>query len=393
MRSHFFRFYILILLAAILLFFSFGHLYKEYFSPPIQYNIEVEQVFYSHQAANPAQFLKVLKANTYLPKALSHRIDDGEIIAYAIADELYYLRALDNKHYLQWGPIKQAVKKVENEYVFLVFYSVLAVVFLLLLRPLFRDLAYLQNCALEFGKNPQAQPLTTPKKSSIYPLAYSLFTMSNQLIEFVELNKDLARIIAHEVRTPLARMRFVLQRIENKIEEKHLSRMLKDISEIENIATEYLEFSRSQHLDEHYFKAHTLGSIEHRFNQKYSGLTIPVIISSNEPNTILECNISQLELAISNLINNALRYAEKIVQVDLTISEGSILISVQDDGPGFSLAHQKKANEGSTTGFGLGLYLAEKVITRHQGEINIGNSTLGGAEITVKMPLIAHISN
>ncbi|MDC2888752.1 histidine kinase dimerization/phospho-acceptor domain-containing protein [Psychrosphaera algicola] len=150
-----------------------------------------------------------------------------------------------------------------------IFYCTLALVFLMLLRPLFRDVAYLQKCAIEFGIKPSSQPLNTSPKSSVFPLAQALHKMSHQLLDQIRLHKDLSNIIAHEVRTPLARMKFILQSISADIPEKQLARFKRDINALETLAHEYLEFGRSQITDENYMEEIDLYRFSEEMEDKY----------------------------------------------------------------------------------------------------------------------------
>lgn len=391
MRSHFLRFYLLIFITAGLFIFSFGHLSSALVSSPVDYTIEVQQVYDSQQIAQPARFERVEKSSVQLSSSLISEIEGGEIISYRLGNEIYYLRALNDSEYLQWGPIPVAEQQeADGVWLLMFFYSSLAIVFLLLLYPTFRDLSHLQKCAIEFGKAPQKQPLTISKKSSAYPLAYSLYTMSNRLLDFVEIHKDLARIIAHEVRTPLARMKFVIKRIESRVESKHIEQMKSDVVELETVAEEFLQFSTSHTMSDNYFSPIFLGQIQQELKTKYQHLDQNIEILVAAPKEQVDCHWPQLSLAMTNLINNALRYANSQVRVTLSVNEQQVLLAVEDDGAGFN-SPPTKPNEGCTKGFGLGLYIVEKIVERHQGELACGQSDLGGAKVEIQIPQRAQL--
>ncbi|TKB47454.1 sensor histidine kinase [Thalassotalea mangrovi] len=387
MHSHFIRFYLFILLAVFALFFSFSQLYQQFYAPPVQYNIPVEDVFAAHNSSNPAAFRFIKKANIQLSDDILAQINAEQTIAFAVNEQMYYLRNHDSERFIQWGPIALTPEPVDDNFMVLFFYSALAVVFLLLMWPMFRDLAYLQKCANEFGENQKPQPLTINKKSTVYPLAHALYTMSSRLVEFVELHRDLAKIIAHEVRTPLARMKFVLKRLEGNIEDKHLQRMRADIAELETLATDYMEFSRSQQLDQGYLQPLQLNTLLEVLSNKYQNLEIPVQFQTVADTKAIAANRAQLELALSNLINNSLRYANTRIQLSVEFDERQIWFHIDDDGPGFNAARQRTNNQGTTTGFGLGLYIVESIIKRHEGKLVKSQSPIGGARASIVLPL------
>ncbi|WP_394175847.1 sensor histidine kinase [Thalassotalea litorea] len=386
MHSHFIRFYLFILLAVFALVFSFGQLYSQFYAPPVQYNIPVESVFSAQKSDNPATFRYIHKSNIQLSSELRSQLKNQQTIAYAVNEQMYYLRNHDQNRYIQWGPVDISPESVDDNYLILFFYSGLAIVFLLLMWPMFRDLSFLQKCAIEFGENPQAQPLTIRKKSTVYPLAHALYTMSSRLVEFVTLQRDIAKIIAHEVRTPLARMKFVLKRVEGKIEDKHLQRMLMDIAELETLATDYMTFSRSQQLDPDYLQPLGLQTILCNLENKYRNLDTPVYFRFPEPTIEVFANQTQLELALSNLLNNALRYAQNQVQVSIDCDDNAVMFHIDDDGPGFDADRPRTNNQGTTTGFGLGLYIVESIVKRHNGELSKSSSPIGGARASVTIP-------
>ncbi|TLU67366.1 HAMP domain-containing histidine kinase [Thalassotalea litorea] len=388
MHSHFFRFYLFILLAVFALMFSFGQLYSQFYAPPVQYNIPIETVFSAQQSDNPAKFRYVDKFNIQLSPDLLLQLQNNETIAYVVNEQMYYLRNHDSNRYIQWGPVDINIEPVDDNFLVLFFYSGLAIVFLLLMWPMFRDLSYLQKCAVKFGENQEPQPLTIAKNSTVYPLAHALYTMSSRLVEFVALQRDIAKIIAHEVRTPLARMKFVLKRVEGKIEDKHLQRMLMDVAELETLATDYMTFSRSQQLDPDYNQPIPLQSLLRSLEDKYRNLEIPVHFTGINEAIEIYANQPQLELALSNLLNNALRYARNRVDVSADCDEKYVNFYIDDDGPGFDGDKPRTNNQGTATGFGLGLYIVESIVNRHDGALSKSSAPLGGARAIVEIPRV-----
>jgi len=112
----------------------------------------------------------------------------------------------------------------------------------------------------------------------------------------------------------------------------------------------------------------------------------PVVVQGDE---------MALGRVITNLLSNAVRFAPPNSTVDISVSrtgEGSVEISVRDQGPGLSDADQQMVftrfwrGRNAGAGNGLGLSIVKQVVERHGGTVAV-RSTLGqGATFTVKLP-------
>jgi signal transduction histidine kinase len=104
----------------------------------------------------------------------------------------------------------------------------------------------------------------------------------------------------------------------------------------------------------------------------------------------------QLAHAVSNLVDNAARYATAVVQITLSCYDHTARIIVDDDGPGIRPDDRDRVFERFTRlddsrarpqgGSGLGLAVVRAIVMRHQGQIRIEDSPLGGARFVVELP-------
>jgi signal transduction histidine kinase len=104
----------------------------------------------------------------------------------------------------------------------------------------------------------------------------------------------------------------------------------------------------------------------------------------------------QLAHAVSNLVDNAARYAASAVQITLSCFDDTVRIMVDDDGPGIAPADRQRVFERFTRlddsraraqgGSGLGLAVVRAIVSRHHGQIRIEDSPLGGARFVVELP-------
>ncbi len=102
-----------------------------------------------------------------------------------------------------------------------------------------------------------------------------------------------------------------------------------------------------------------------------------------------------LEVA-ENLLSNALRYAEKLVEVRVCVTDQELRISVQDDGVGFCedagtitrAFHQKNVKD-SLKHAGMGMYISRLYCEKHGGKLLLENREVGGAVVTAVFRRIA----
>jgi signal transduction histidine kinase len=107
------------------------------------------------------------------------------------------------------------------------------------------------------------------------------------------------------------------------------------------------------------------------------------------------CEAQDLQEILGNLIDNAGKYARTCVRVSArTMDNGSISVSVSDDGPGLPIeAHEVVFNVGErwdtqSAGSGLGLAIARDLATLYGGTVELGVSSLGGLEATIRLPAL-----
>lgn len=95
-----------------------------------------------------------------------------------------------------------------------------------------------------------------------------------------------------------------------------------------------------------------------------------------------------LQLAVNNLLDNALKYSRKdsLVLLRLFKVNKEVHVQVIDEGPGISTEDKEKifekyyrGSKGKTKGTGLGLYITKKILKAHQGDVKIYNNPNGGS--------------
>ncbi|WP_100643681.1 ATP-binding protein [Alteromonas facilis] len=398
MHKQFLRIYALIILTAVGLLIGANALFEALTQDDNGYQLSVERVIDQRLSNMESALVREIEPSLIdFPLPLRQRLQQGEVVPVALDEEHVMFYQLRDNKLIALGPVVDDNRSWQstNQWFAWGFYAILAFVFLILLYPIGRDILRVQKAAIRFATKPQKLDVEVRRGSSIYPLAHTLEDMSSRIVELIELQRDLSNTVAHEVRTPLSRMEFVLQQIKEGIEESHFQRLQKDIEEIDLLVSDYLEFARSQHqqpvlhiarLD----KRVLLQRIDAKFKVFVS--TVSIDMDADEK----PCHYDQrlMEIAVQNLLSNALRYAHQRIDVQWYTRAGRNCLVVSDDGKGLSgkqsglkQAFKRDTYDPNDLGFGLGLYITHQIARRHGGELEISEDPkLGGARFVISWP-------
>lgn len=101
--------------------------------------------------------------------------------------------------------------------------------------------------------------------------------------------------------------------------------------------------------------------------------------------------------AIENIVRNAIRYGTTTIDITLSTHKETLLITVEDDGPGVPddelqdifrpFYRVSTARDRDSGGTGLGLAITQSAILQHSGQITASRSHLGGLKMHVELPL------
>jgi signal transduction histidine kinase len=123
---------------------------------------------------------------------------------------------------------------------------------------------------------------------------------------------------------------------------------------------------------------------------------VPITTDEVEPVQVMG-QPALLEHVVSNLLDNAGRYADSSIHVSLHANDRHAILTVDDDGPGIPedlrddvferFVRVDMSRERGTGGAGLGLAIVSEIVRVHEGEIEITDSPAGGARVRVLLPL------
>ena len=221
------------------------------------------------------------------------------------------------------------------------------------------------------------------------------------LWESLEQRKLLNASVSHDLRTPITVLKGYLDYLEKNIPQDKLTedmlldtvssmqgavnrlelyvKSVRDIEKIENIEIE----KRSENVK--------LLLNELRSNVQQLTGDKEIIISNNITIDKIQIDKGVFFRILENLLQNALRYAEKQVSINLSHKKDFLILTVKDDGKGFSAADLEKAttvfysNDKEKQHFGIGLSVCKILCEKHGGLLYVGNQKEKGACVTAKL--------
>lgn len=304
---------------------------------------------------------------------------------------------------LQLGPLAPATSATNKQWLIkLLSYAVLAFLLMLWIRPLWLDLLQLRYITECLAQGQVPKTTRRSRFSAISNLTEQIYHLASQVARLIENQKLLVNAVSHDLRTPLARLKFALAMLPENSREQG-NDMADDVLEMEAMIDEMLAYARLE------FEVKKLELIPLSLNElvqdqisKLSKLTDKqVSFQGSCDEIILLANPHYLSRAIQNIVQNADKYGNSTIMIRTESDKKHAYIQVEDDGNGipksqwesvfvpFSRLDASRSKGGG--GYGLGLAIVRKIATWHKGSCHVGCSTeLGGAKFTFILPLAHH---
>ena len=250
-----------------------------------------------------------------------------------------------------------------------------------------RPIVNLAKAAERFGKGDFVKDIRPSGASEIRKAAYEFDRMAKRIDRHLKQRSEMLSGISHDLRTPLTRLKLQLAMMSQK---DISSKMSKDIDEMEMMLNSYLQFAKSQVVED---------SVATNINK------LLIEISKEKNNKKLHLDLANeivlvgrknaLKRCFNNLIENGLNYAEN-VYVKVSKSTNRLNVFIEDDGPGIPINKYKnvfkpfyrldQSRNQNKSGVGLGMSIAEDIIRSHGGNIELGESQYKGLLIKISLP-------
>lgn len=265
---------------------------------------------------------------------------------------------------------------------------------LLLVRRLIRPLARFSMAAQAVGRGITPEPLPATGPTELVQLAHSFNHMALQVRELLADRTTMLSGIAHDLRTPLARLGLTLEMLKNQADAQLLTEATQDLEDMNHLIRQYLQLGQALAGDE-------LETIDVR------DIIDRCVIDARRMDSDIDwtpgapCLLTLPPLALTrilaNLLQNSVRYGKGHgVTVEYGVILGTCTIKVLDRGPGIpeeereavfrAFYRLEPSRSNSTGGSGLGLAIARQLAQFHGWRLTLNARPGGGTEACLEIP-------
>ncbi len=256
-------------------------------------------------------------------------------------------------------------------------------------RRLAQPITAFADAAERLGKDPRTPPLTITGSGEVVAAANAFNMMQERLRRYVEDRTAMVGAIAHDLRTPLTRLKFRIEAVPDDVRPK----LAADIDQMEAMIAATLGFVRDTNRPAERTKLELSSLLESVMDE--AAETGGDTTVERAEKTIIEGDPVALKRLVSNLVENALKYGGR-ARGRAFSEDGMAIIEIDDDGPGVPPADLERVFEPfyrgepsrnrETGGMGLGLAVVRSLARAHGGDVTLANRLGGGLRATVKLP-------
>jgi signal transduction histidine kinase len=261
----------------------------------------------------------------------------------------------------------------------------------ILARRLSAPTRLLAMAAERLGRDPQAPPLSVEGSAEIAVAVAAFNDMQARLRRYVEDRTAMIGAVAHDLRTPLTRLRF---RIESVPDEQR-AKMEADIGQMEEMISATLAFVRDASRPAERTRLE-LSSLLESLCDEMAETGADTDIAERGEKVIIEGDPMALRRLFANLLENAVKFGGR-ARARVFREAAYAVVEIADDGPGIPPAdiervfepfyRREPSRSRKTGGIGLGLAVVRSIARGHGGDVALMNRPAGGLTARVHLPL------
>jgi signal transduction histidine kinase len=259
-------------------------------------------------------------------------------------------------------------------------------------RRIAAPIAALAAGAERLGRDPRAPALEVVGSAEVSAAAAAFNEMQERLRRYVDERMGMLGAIAHDLRTPLTRLRFRVEATPDRLREK----LIADIDQMDAMVSSVLGFVRDAAQPRDHRKLEVSSLVETVMDE--AALTGADAAIDRVERVVVDGDPLALKRLFVNLVDNAVKFGSTARA--RVLAEGDMaVIEVDDDGPGmpeseiervFEPFHRVETSRSRETGgIGLGLSVARAVARGHGGDVVLRNRASGGLRARVSLPIAA----
>jgi len=296
----------------------------------------------------------------------------------------------------RWSVVQPAPEPFPNSWQrrvllwFLMAFAIVAPLGWLFARRVSKPLVAFAEAAELLGRDPTAPVLDLDGPAEVGRAAHAFNLMQSRLKSFVGDRTAMIGAISHDLRTPLTRLRFRIEEVED---ESIRDGMIEEVEEMEEMINSVLAFIRDA----------SSPGVRERIDLRtvVEDVVEDAAIVGNEiqvepmASAPVDVDVMGMRRLFANLFENAAKYGDR-ARVRLSIDDGDAVTEVFDEGPGIPDEDLERAFEpfyrasnarsSDKRGSGLGLAVCRSIARAHGGDVRLKHSDEGFA-VEVKIPL------
>ncbi|MEN0061151.1 MAG: ATP-binding protein [Myxococcota bacterium] len=325
--------------------------------------------------------------------------DAGELRLDVAYPHVRVYRPIDATTWVALGPLRAVPVGAELRWIGLALLATVGVGIgaWVALRPVRRALVVLAGVAKAFGSGDLTARARVSGPAELREVGEAFDAMADRIHGLLRVQQETLQGVSHELRTPLTRARIALELVADteapERREELAGKVSGNLDQMERLLDELLAYLRLDAPQELATQATDLVALAESVVRE-SEPRIPVRVTgaghaSVEPRL--------LRRALRNLVSNAARHADGEVVVNIEVNHGIAYLHVDDDGPGIPADERglillpfrrgDVARSLDPRGAGLGLPIVARVGKAHGGTLDLDDSPLGGARVTLSIPV------
>ena len=259
---------------------------------------------------------------------------------------------------------------------------------IIFLRNQIRPIVLLSQAAERFGKGQFDSDFKVSGALEIRQASYEFERMKRRILKHISQRTAMLSGISHDLKTPLTRLKLQIELLNKN---QKLNSLKEEITEMEKMINEYLDFASNQYsqpVEKFNIVQLIQNLIDKSFKKNIKVKTPKNLIFSGRKNLIRRC--------IANIVNNSQKYSDNILITCKKIKK-NIVINIDDDGPGIADEHKEKvfrpfyrvdkSRSLKDSNVGLGLSIVEDIVNSHGGTVKLLNNPKGkGLRVSLSFP-------
>ena len=264
-----------------------------------------------------------------------------------------------------------------------------------IIRRLLKRLEHLQRSVQRFGEGDLATRVTVQGNDELADLSRQFNASAERIEALMASQKSLLANASHELRSPLTRIRMGMELMSgDQPSPASRAEILRNVNELDQLVDEILLASR---LDSREVDVGTEESVDLIGLSAEECARVDAELQLQDLAELEVTGVAKLlRRAVRNLLENARRYSQGEITLELALIDGQAEIRVDDRGPGVPADQRERifekfyrlpgASERSG-GVGLGLALVRSIAERHGGSVRCEAREGGGARFVLRLPL------